>query len=46
MIVSSCYFGFVVGGGLVLCVCFPYLDFAGVGLSIAYVFVGVANFLG
>ena len=46
VIVSSCYFGFVVGGGLVLCVCFPYLDFAGVGLSIAYVFVGVANFLG
>ena len=44
MIISPCYFGCVVAGGVV-CVCFTSLDFAGVGFSIAYVFGGVANFL-
>ena len=45
MIISPCYFGFVVAGDVV-CVCFTSLDFDGVGFSIAYVFGSIANFLG
>ena len=41
-------FTFVVGGDGSggMCACFPSLGFAGVKLSIACVFVDIANFLG
>ena len=39
MIASSCYFSVVVF------VCFPSLEFAGVKLSVACVFVGTVSFL-
>ena len=43
LLVSVIFVSAVDGG---ICACFSYLGFADMGLSIACVFVGVANFLG
>ena len=47
VIVNFCHFVVVTGGGGgSMCICFHLLDFDGLGLSIACVFIGSLNFFG